>query len=72
MVYGLPSCNQTWRAGKWTIEINVFPSLKPPFSSGIFQPAMFNYRRVRTMAYGTYKLYFIEQITILRVPVTSQ
>ena len=29
---GLPSGTQTWRAGKWTIEIGDFPSCKPPFS----------------------------------------
>ena len=35
-------CHQTWLAGKWTIEIGDFPSWGPPFSSGIFQPAMFD------------------------------
>ena len=29
----IPSRNQTWLAGKWTIEISVFPSYKPPLSS---------------------------------------
>ena len=33
-------------SGKWTIEISDFPFLKPPFSSGIFQPAMFDDQRV--------------------------
>ena len=40
----IPSGDQTWRAGKLTIEIGDFP--KPPFTSGIFQQAMFDYRRV--------------------------
>ena len=34
-----------WRAGKWTIEIGGFPMENPPFSSGIFQPAMFDETR---------------------------
>ena len=40
----LASDNQTWRAGKSTIKISDVPSYKPPFSAGIFQPAMFETR----------------------------
>ena len=40
----LPSGDQTWLAGQWTIEIGDFPSYKPPLSSGIFQPVMFDTR----------------------------
>ena len=43
---GLPSGNQTWLAGKWTIKVNDFSSYKPPFSSRIFRPAMFDYQGV--------------------------
>ena len=44
----VPADNQTWLAGKWTIEISDFQLflLKPPFSSGIFRLAMFDYQRV--------------------------
>ena len=40
----IQSGHQTWLLGKWTIEIGDVPIflLKPPFSSGIFQPAMFD------------------------------
>ena len=44
---GILSGHQTWFAGKWTIESSVmFLAIKPPFSSGIFQLAMFDYQRV--------------------------
>ena len=33
--------------GKWTIYIYAIFLLRPPFSSGIFQPAMFDYNRVQ-------------------------
>ena len=36
----LPSGRQTWLAGKWTIFMGDFQSYKPPFSFGIFQPAI--------------------------------
>ena len=39
------SSNQTWLAGKGTLEINDLPSWKPLFSAGIFQLAMFGYQR---------------------------
>ena len=49
-VWDLPSGSQTWRAAKWTIyriyTIGDVPSQKPPFSSRIFQPAMFDYQGV--------------------------
>ena len=40
----IQSGHQTWLPGKWTIKIGGVPIvlLKPPFSSGIFQPAMFD------------------------------
>ena len=41
---GIPSGNQTWRAGKWTIEISDFP-IKASIYSG-FYVAMFDYQRV--------------------------
>ena len=44
----LPSGNQTWLAGQWTTDISDFPIGKLPviiFSSGIFQPAMFDKTR---------------------------
>ena len=47
----LPSGNQRWRAGKWTIEIGDFPSYKPRFSSGIFQHAIFDETRGTTCRY---------------------
>ena len=34
--------------GKWTISYGDVPSYKPPFTSGIFQLAMFDYQRVYT------------------------
>ena len=30
----------------WIIEISDFPTYTPPFGSGSFQPAMFEYQRV--------------------------
>ena len=44
MIYPLPSGSQTWLAGKCIIYFDAFPSYKPPFCSGIFQPAMFDSR----------------------------
>ena len=41
-----PSGNQTWLAGKWTIDMKHFPKIEPPFSSGICQPAILDYQRV--------------------------
>ena len=40
----IPSGKQTWLAGKWTIYrwFSLIFLLKPPFSSGIFQPTMFD------------------------------
>ena len=37
---GLPS-GQTWRAGKWTIEMGEFP-INTSIYSGFFHPAMFD------------------------------
>ena len=39
LVHHWPSGHQTWRAGKWIIEINDF-LISPPPSSGIFQPCL--------------------------------
>ena len=42
----LPSSNQTWLAGRYTIWFGDFPGQKPPLKHGISQPAMFDYPRV--------------------------
>ena len=42
---GLPSVNQTWLDGEWTIEISDFP-FKTSIDSG-FSIAMFHYQRVK-------------------------
>ena len=44
LVVGVLSGNQTWRAGKWTVEIRDFP-IKTSIDSG-FSIAMFNDQRV--------------------------
>ena len=41
----IPSGNQTWHDGKQTMKSVIF-LIKPPFSLGIFQPAMFDYKRI--------------------------
>ena len=47
------SGNQTWLAGKRTIDRVIFLR-KAPFSSGIFQLAMFDYRSVEHNKYLRY------------------
>ena len=44
----LPSSNQSWLAGKFTIQLADFPTYKPLFSSEISQPATFDDQRVNT------------------------
>ena len=51
--YSIPSSNQSWCAGKSTIEISDFPSYKPPFSLGIFQPCLMTRGYMEHMGYGT-------------------